>query len=87
MAKIHDSFLKPSVGCWFGSTAEKDQREVGQVEYFNPASSVKDRISKAIIGAKASGELKPGGTVVRQLRATPVLHWHLAAQLVATRSS
>jgi len=34
-------------------------------EFFNPLSSVKDRLAKAIIeDAERSGELKPGGTVV-----------------------
>merc|ERR1712048_733349 len=34
-------------------------------EYFNPLSSVKDRLAKAIIeDAERSGALKPGGTVV-----------------------
>jgi cysteine synthase A len=38
---------------------------VGKLEFYNPASSVKDRIGVAIIdAAEASGELKPGGTVV-----------------------
>lgn len=38
---------------------------VAKVEFFNPANSVKDRIGKAIIdAAEASGELKPGGTIV-----------------------
>ncbi|REJ06609.1 cysteine synthase A [Microbacterium bovistercoris] len=36
-----------------------------KLESFNPASSVKDRIGIAIIdAAEASGELKPGGTIV-----------------------
>ncbi|WP_435200577.1 cysteine synthase A [Janibacter sp. GS2] len=36
-----------------------------KLEFYNPASSVKDRIGAAIIdAAEASGELKPGGTVV-----------------------
>ncbi|MCQ9353152.1 cysteine synthase A [Corynebacterium sp. 153RC1] len=36
-----------------------------KAEFFNPANSVKDRIGKAIIdAAEASGELKPGGTIV-----------------------
>jgi cysteine synthase A len=38
---------------------------VGKLEFSNPASSVKDRIGVAIIdAAEASGELKPGGTIV-----------------------
>merc|ERR1719432_367370 len=36
-----------------------------KLEYFNPLSSVKDRLAIAIIeNAEKSGELKPGGTVV-----------------------
>ncbi|AIG64631.1 cysteine synthase [Corynebacterium atypicum] len=36
-----------------------------KLESFNPANSVKDRIGRAIIdAAEASGELKPGGTIV-----------------------
>eukprot|EP00929_Paragymnodinium_shiwhaense_P081151 TRINITY_DN423_c0_g1_i1.p1 TRINITY_DN423_c0_g1~~TRINITY_DN423_c0_g1_i1.p1 ORF type:complete len:382 (-),score=91.73 TRINITY_DN423_c0_g1_i1:486-1631(-) len=36
-----------------------------KLEYFNPLSSVKDRLAKAIIEhAEKSGKLKPGGTVV-----------------------
>ena len=38
---------------------------VAKLELYNPANSVKDRIGKAIIdAAEASGELKPGGTIV-----------------------
>lgn len=38
---------------------------LAKVEFFNPANSVKDRIGKAIVdAAEASGELKPGGTIV-----------------------
>jgi cysteine synthase A len=38
---------------------------VGKLEFYNPAGSVKDRIGVAIIdAAEASGELKPGGTIV-----------------------
>jgi cysteine synthase A len=38
---------------------------VGKLEFYNPASSVKDRIGVAIIdAAEASGELPPGGTIV-----------------------
>jgi cysteine synthase A len=36
-----------------------------KLEYFNPASSVKDRIGIAMIdAAEASGQLRPGGTIV-----------------------
>jgi len=38
---------------------------LAKLEYFNPGSSVKDRIALGIIdGAVKSGELKPGGTIV-----------------------
>ena len=38
---------------------------VAKLEFYNPASSVKDRIGVAIVdAAEASGELKPGGTIV-----------------------
>ena len=38
---------------------------VAKVEAFNPASSVKDRIARSIVdAAEASGELKPGGTII-----------------------
>src|SRR6186713_3379888 len=36
-----------------------------KLEFYNPASSVKDRIGVAMIdAAERSGELKPGGTIV-----------------------
>ena len=36
-----------------------------KLEFYNPASSVKDRIGVSIIdAAEAAGELKPGGTIV-----------------------
>ncbi|HBH55230.1 cysteine synthase [Kocuria rhizophila] len=36
-----------------------------KLEFYNPANSVKDRIGKAIVdAAEASGQLKPGGTIV-----------------------
>ncbi len=38
---------------------------LAKLEFYNPASSVKDRIGIAMIdAAEASGELKPGGTIV-----------------------
>ena len=38
---------------------------LGKLEFYSPASSVKDRIGVAIIGAAvAAGALKPGGTIV-----------------------
>ncbi len=42
-----------------------DATIVGKLEFYNPANSVKDRIGVAIIdAAEASGQLKPGGTIV-----------------------
>lgn len=38
---------------------------LAKLEFYNPANSVKDRIGVAIVNAaEASGELKPGGTIV-----------------------
>ena len=42
-----------------------DATVAAKLEFYNPASSVKDRIGVAIIdAAEASGELKPGGTII-----------------------
>lgn len=42
-----------------------DATVLAKLEYFNPASSVKDRVGVAIIdAAEASGALRPGGTIV-----------------------
>ena len=36
-----------------------------KLEFYNPSSSVKDRLGIAMINeAEASGELKPGGTII-----------------------
>lgn len=46
-------------------TVPENVELLAKVEYFNPAGSVKDRIARQIIdAAEASGELKPGGTIV-----------------------
>lgn len=38
---------------------------IAKIESFNPASSVKDRVALAMIqAAEASGQLKPGGTII-----------------------
>ena len=40
-------------------------RVLAKLEFYNPANSVKDRLGVAIVdAAEASGELKPGGTIV-----------------------
>src|ERR1700716_4142868 len=40
-------------------------RVVAKIEYLNPGGSAKDRIAiKMIDAAEASGELRPGGTIV-----------------------
>ncbi|KAA9130035.1 cysteine synthase A [Microbacterium caowuchunii] len=42
-----------------------DAEVLVKLEYYNPASSVKDRLGIALVdAAEASGELKPGGTIV-----------------------
>ena len=45
--------------------ADSDAQVLAKLEFFNPASSVKDRLGLAIVdAAEASGELSPGGTIV-----------------------
>ncbi|WP_460776301.1 cysteine synthase A [Microbacterium sp. GXF7504] len=42
-----------------------DAQVLAKLEFYNPASSVKDRLGIALVdAAEASGELKPGGTIV-----------------------
>jgi cysteine synthase A len=44
---------------------DSDATVAAKLEFYNPASSVKDRIGVSIIdAAEASGELQPGGTIV-----------------------
>ena len=46
-------------------TGDAGAEVYAKLEYFNPGSSVKDRLGIAIINAaEASGDLKPGGTIV-----------------------
>lgn len=69
MAKIYDNILDT-----IGNTPLVKLNRIteglgatvlAKLEFYNPANSVKDRIGKAIIdAAEASGELKPGGTIV-----------------------
>ncbi|MYM19888.1 cysteine synthase A [Brevibacterium sp. 5221] len=49
-----------------GAASERTGAEVvAKLEYYNPANSVKDRIGVAMVdAAEASGELRPGGTIV-----------------------
>ncbi|MEV5824527.1 cystathionine beta-synthase [Spirillospora sp. NPDC052242] len=48
-----------------GFTGAGGPQVLAKVEYFNPGGSVKDRIAVRMIdAAEASGELKPGGTIV-----------------------
>ncbi|MGN6238821.1 MAG: cysteine synthase A [Cellulosimicrobium cellulans] len=44
---------------------DSDATVAAKLEFYNPASSVKDRIGVSIVdAAEAAGELKPGGTIV-----------------------
>ena len=44
---------------------DPDAKVLAKVEYFNPGGSIKDRVARKIIeAAEASGELKPGGTII-----------------------
>ena len=46
-------------------TEGMDAEVLAKLEYYNPAASVKDRLGIALVdAAEASGELKPGGTIV-----------------------
>lgn len=69
MAKIHDSILDLIGNTPLVRLNHLDKDLPGnvavKVEFFNAASSVKDRIGKAIIdAAEKDGSLKPGGTIV-----------------------
>jgi len=69
MAKIYDDVTKligntPLVRL-NKITEGLDATVVAKLEFYNPASSVKDRLGVAIVdAAEKSGELKPGGTIV-----------------------
>ncbi|MFJ6654056.1 cysteine synthase A [Microbacterium sp. NPDC091313] len=66
--------IHPDITSAFGDTplvrlnrvAEGVQANIlAKLEFYNPAASVKDRLGIAIVdAAEASGELKPGGTIV-----------------------
>ncbi|MDO5618265.1 cysteine synthase A [Kocuria sp.] len=69
MGKIYNNVTELVGGTPLVRLHELDKDLPGNVavklEFYNPANSVKDRIGKAIIdAAEASGELKPGGTIV-----------------------
>src|SRR5262244_3260691 len=70
--QVHDSLIE-LVGNTPLVRLRRVTRELGadapqllaKVEYFNPGGSVKDRIALRMVeAAEASGELKPGGTIV-----------------------
>ena len=68
MAMIHpsiDSTIGNTPLVRLNRTMPEGVEVLAKMEYFNPAGSVKDRIARQIIeAAQASGELKPGGTIV-----------------------
>src|SRR5829696_5091556 len=52
-------------GAWPGNGPGDGPLVLAKIEYLNPGGSVKDRIAiKMIDAAEASGELRPGGTIV-----------------------
>src|SRR5579875_4111711 len=62
-------------------TTERDPLVLAKVEYFNPGGSVKDRIALRMIeAAEASGELKPGGTIVEPTSGNTGVGLAIAAQ-------
>ncbi|MDN5573860.1 MAG: cysteine synthase A [Micrococcales bacterium] len=69
MGKIHDNVTQLIGGTPLVRLNELDKDLPGNVavklEFYSPAHSVKDRIGRAIVdAAEASGELRPGGTIV-----------------------
>ena len=69
MGKIHNDVTEIVGGTPLVRLNQLDKDLPGNVavklEFYNPANSVKDRIGKAIVdAAEASGQLKPGGTIV-----------------------
>ena len=58
-------------------------RVLAKLEFYNPANSVKDRIGKAIVeAAEASGELKPGGTIIEATSGNTGIAIAMAAALL-----
>ncbi|WP_311590789.1 cysteine synthase A, partial [Trueperella bernardiae] len=63
--------------------SDDQARVLAKLEFYNPANSVKDRIGVAIVdAAEASGQLKPGGTIVEATSGNTgiVLAWVGAAR-------
>src|SRR3546814_17597216 len=51
-----------------------DANILAKLEFYNPAGSVKDRLGIAIVdAAEASGELKPGATIVESTSGNTVI--------------
>jgi O-acetylserine dependent cystathionine beta-synthase len=62
-------------------------RLAAKLEYLNPGGSVKDRIGIAMVrAAEASGELRPGGTVVEATAGNTGIGLALAATMLGYRS-
>tara|TARA_B100000959_G_scaffold47513_3_gene48625 strand:- start:4224 stop:4556 length:333 start_codon:yes stop_codon:yes gene_type:complete len=56
-----------------------------KLEFFNPMSSVKDRLAVAMIAAmEADGSIGPGSTIIDPLREIPASAWPLSAPPRAT---
>src|SRR3712207_847106 len=62
-------------------TGDLSATVLAKVEYLNPGGSVKDRIAlKMVEAAEASGELKPGGTIVEPTSGNTGIGLALVAQ-------
>jgi cystathionine beta-synthase len=72
---------RPRGGGAAGAGADHAPAVLAKVEYFNPGGSVKDRIALRMIeAAEASGELRPGGTIVEPTSGNTGVGLAIAAQ-------